>query len=344
MPPEEMSLHDVADSLEGLFDDDPVYGGPEPDGGPIDEDLDEDAHEADDEAEDEEDAEEEDEDEASEDGQKYLTFVGKDGKAHRMHIDQFLGNTQHTVKVNGEVMTVGYDDLLGGYQRQADYTRSKQEVAAEKAALARYKDVVAQLESDDRFGTYIGAYFESGGVDPAVLQAAMPEVTEGQLADALSSGKPEMVEAAKNVLKARAVAREQHESWTKATEAASAKRMEFHEAFITKEHEQLVSKASDFKDHAKSVMGSLVEKYGFSEAEVKALADHRILHMAYDLVKGTNPPKPDKPAKAPVTRGAAMGTNRVASRGGAKQVQARYDKATKTQSVEDWANVLDGLF
>ena len=335
-------VNSAAEDLEGLFDEEPEAT-PEPEEQP-------DATEATTEVEEEVEEDAEGEEEAEEDpkGQKYLTVVGKDGKAHRVHIDKFLEGTQHTVKLDGEEKTVPYKELVDGYQRQADYTRGKQEVAKEKAGLSKYKEVVGQLEADPQFEAYVGMYLQTGGIDPHVLSKARPDVTEAQLADALSSGNDEWVNEARDILSARAKAREQHEGWSKVSEATAAKRAELHKAFVEEEHRKLVEAVPDFGEKAKSVMDSLVSKYGFTEAEVGAMSDHRILRMAHDLIQtANNPPKADKPPKAPVTRGAAMGTNRAAGTArsvAAKKTQARVDHAAKTQSIDDWAEALGGLF
>lgn len=52
------------------------------------------------------------------------------------------------VKVRGEEMDVTLDELLKGYQRQADYTRSKQEVAAERQEAAAALELLAALQND----------------------------------------------------------------------------------------------------------------------------------------------------------------------------------------------------
>lgn len=54
----------------------------------------------------------------------------------------------HEVKVNGETFEVTLQELKNGYQRQADYTRSKQELAAEQERLTKAATLWDALESD----------------------------------------------------------------------------------------------------------------------------------------------------------------------------------------------------
>jgi hypothetical protein len=54
----------------------------------------------------------------------------------------------YTVKVRGEEIQVSADELVKGYQRQQDYTRSKQELAALRQELGQAEAIVRALEAD----------------------------------------------------------------------------------------------------------------------------------------------------------------------------------------------------
>tara|TARA_R100001463_G_scaffold30306_1_gene68899 strand:+ start:26 stop:745 length:720 start_codon:yes stop_codon:yes gene_type:complete len=54
----------------------------------------------------------------------------------------------YTVKIDGEEQQVSLEELQNGYQRQADYTRKTQEVAAEKERLQQAEAIVSALEYD----------------------------------------------------------------------------------------------------------------------------------------------------------------------------------------------------
>jgi hypothetical protein len=54
----------------------------------------------------------------------------------------------YTVKVRGEELQVPEDELVKGYQRQQDYTRSKQELAALRQELGQAEAIVRALEAD----------------------------------------------------------------------------------------------------------------------------------------------------------------------------------------------------
>jgi len=54
----------------------------------------------------------------------------------------------YTVKVDGDEHQVSLEELQDGYQRQADYTRKTQELAAERQRLQQAETIVSALESD----------------------------------------------------------------------------------------------------------------------------------------------------------------------------------------------------
>ena len=54
----------------------------------------------------------------------------------------------YTVKIDGEEQQVTLEELQQGYQRQADYTRKTQEIAAERDRLQQAEAIVSALEHD----------------------------------------------------------------------------------------------------------------------------------------------------------------------------------------------------
>lgn len=54
----------------------------------------------------------------------------------------------YKVKVDGEDVEVGLDELLGGYQRQADYTRKTQALAADRERFTAFERLEQSLQVD----------------------------------------------------------------------------------------------------------------------------------------------------------------------------------------------------
>lgn len=59
--------------------------------------------------------------------------------------------SQFTVKVGGEEMQVSLEEALNGYQRQADYTRKTQELAAEREQLTHAERLWNAIEADPEY-------------------------------------------------------------------------------------------------------------------------------------------------------------------------------------------------
>lgn len=56
--------------------------------------------------------------------------------------------TKYVVKVGGKAQEVTLEEALNGYQRQADYTRKSQELAAERQRLAQAEQVYRAIETN----------------------------------------------------------------------------------------------------------------------------------------------------------------------------------------------------
>lgn len=54
----------------------------------------------------------------------------------------------HKIKVDGQEVEVTLDELRSGYQRQSDYTRKTQELAAERKRLVQAEALVTALDTD----------------------------------------------------------------------------------------------------------------------------------------------------------------------------------------------------
>ncbi len=54
----------------------------------------------------------------------------------------------YIVKIDGEEAQVSLEELQNGYQRQSDYTRKTQEIAAERERLQQAERIVSALEAD----------------------------------------------------------------------------------------------------------------------------------------------------------------------------------------------------
>lgn len=164
-----------------------------------------------------------------------------------------------TVKVDGEELQVTRDELLNGYQRDADYRRKTQAVAEERRAAeaerTRQAEITAKL---------VAEYQKLAGNDE-------PEPDWIKLSEEDPIGYVQMRAQweAKQARKARA--REQTEQLVK------QQRWEIAQAEIVK----LRDKAPEWRDPEafkrdwKALVADASSHYGFSEDELSAVLDHR---------------------------------------------------------------------
>lgn len=83
--------------------------------------------------------------------------------AERSYLPDDFRQSYVKVKVGGAEEDVSLEEALAGYQRQADYTKKTQEIAAQRKALAQYEGLISALEADP-VGT-VRALTEAYGVN-----------------------------------------------------------------------------------------------------------------------------------------------------------------------------------
>ena len=282
-------------------------------------------------------------DEDEPEGQKYLTVLGTDGKAHRMHVDALLKNTMHAVKEDGATRHVAYQDLVAGYQRQSDYTRKTQAVAEKEAELAPFAELVAYTKKDPAFVEYVQSYFNTGGVPAYLMQAAMPDVTEAQLAMALEKGDDDLRKQAAAVLRARSQVRDIQRAVQQRRAAIDEERVRLQGVRKSTAKQKLTTLVTDYDAQAKSINDSLRE-YGFTDGELEDM-DWRVQRLAYDALqhKRTVKAAADKrQAPAPRAPKSVRSTVSEATRS-TTRMKAQIDRARKSDDLKDWAKVLEGV-
>jgi hypothetical protein len=280
-------------------------------------------------------------------GRKYLKIVGADGKARRVHIDALLADTKHEVVEDGEKRWVDYKELLGGYQRLANFTKGKMALAEREAKLAPHLDVVAKLEADPIFQEYVEEYSQNEGVPRYLIEASMPQVTEEMLAEALEKGDDNLKKQALAVLRARAEVRQRKAQIAEHSDAVQKARVEAHKRVYDEEMRKLAAVMPEFQSEAKRIHRSLKD-YGYSDDEIAKVMDHRILVMARDAAAGRREKSgtdADKPKVASAPRPAPAPRPRTSPKTvEARSRQALYDRAKSSQSLDDWAKALEGMF
>ena len=186
----------------------------------------------------------------------------------------------YSVKVDGEEMEVGLDELIKGYSRQSDYTRKTQELASERNKMAelqqQWANEISQAQADrqqyiDTLGEFV--QLSSNGLDK------FKDIDWENLrqTDPISfiTKREEMREAQE---KAQKIAAEMQ----KAQVAQNEQLSEMRKMAVQEEYKRLVERVPEWADTEKrtKLAGSLSSyaiDQGFTREEISDLIDHRSL-------------------------------------------------------------------
>ena len=238
----------------------------------------------------------------------------------------------YTVKVDGSEMDVTLDELLRGYQREADYTRKTSELSLEKS---RHNDMMQQSQSE--INQKLSKLTE-------LTSAAQQELqTEYSNIDFEKLYEDDPVEAARLEHKMRKRA----ENLQRIQEETRNNQMNEFQKYIQEQQAKVASMIPEFSDPAKasrmkSDMRSYLTKLGYNDKEIASVYDSRQVllikdAMAYDKLKKSNVKVTKKVAQAPkvVKPGTAKTKGEVA----AKQRRDKLNHLKKTGGVRDAARV-----
>ena len=238
----------------------------------------------------------------------------------------------YTVKVDGSEMEVTLDELLRGYQREADYTRKTSELSLEKS---RHNDMMQQSQSE--INQKLSKLTE-------LTSAAQQELqTEYSNIDFEKLYEDDPVEAARLEHKMRKRA----ENLQRIQEETRNNQMNEFQKYIQEQQAKVATMIPDFADPAKasrmkSDMRSYLTKLGYNDKEIASVYDSRQVllikdAMAYDKLKKSNVKVTKKVAQAPkvVKPGTAKTKGEVA----AKQRRDKLNHLKKTGGVRDAARV-----
>ena len=247
-------------------------------------------------------------------------------------INESSQEAAYTVKVDGSEMEVTLDELLRGYQREADYTRKTSELSLEKS---RYNDMMQQSQSE--INQKLSKLTE-------LTSAAQQELqTEYSNIDFEKLYEDDPVEASRLEHKMRKRA----ENLQRIQEETRNNQMNEFQKYIQEQQAKVATMIPDFSDPAKasklkSDMRSYLSKLGYNDKEISSVYDSRQVllikdAMAYDKLKKSNVKVTKKVAKAPKV--VKPGTTKTKAEVAAKQRQEKLNHLKKTGGVRDAAKV-----
>ena len=238
----------------------------------------------------------------------------------------------YTVKVDGSEMEVTLDELLRGYQREADYTRKTSELSLEKS---RHNDMMQQSQSE--INQKLSKLTE-------LTSAAQQELqTEYSNIDFEKLYEDDPVEAARLEHKMR----KRSENLQRIQEETRNNQMNEFQKYLQEEQAKVATLIPEFSDPAKasrikSEMRTYLTKLGYNNNEIASVYDSRQVMlikdaMAYDKLKKSNVKVTKKVAKAPKV--VKPGVSKTKAEQASKQRRDKLNHLKKTGSVRSAAKV-----
>jgi hypothetical protein len=202
-----------------------------------------------------------------------------------------------TVKIDGKEAKVTREELLNGYQRQADYTRKTMEAAAQRQAAEQDAQRIHQERQH---------YSQQLEQVALVLQANLPAPPDERMlqTDPLTYVQQEKLYD-NRVRQLQAILAEKQQA-----DKQTAWEMERqHQQMLTSARDRLLSDLPEWKDPEKARTGQreladYMRTIGYSEQEIAAASDPRAVvgfrkAMLYDRLQASQPKVNQKLATAP---------------------------------------------
>ena len=288
---------------------------------PVDEEVVEDTEEAE---EVEEEAPEEEEGQAEEETEEEVEEEEFDVVAEE--------DLKYTIKVDGEELEVGIEELKNGYQRQADYTRKSQALAEQRKETEAIQSERQRLEQERQM-------YANGLQMLQEQQNSKLQEFEGINWEELKSEDPyqymlkkdeyrDAQEKVQNV--------QQQQILIQQERAEEAQKARAH--FVQQEYNRLVEALPEWKDKNSTVKKDVQEyakSVGFLPEEINQLADHRSVlvikkAMEYDKLTTKVAPKKKAVKKVPKVQKSGRGNSKEDSAAEAiKKKRARLQKSGK---------------
>lgn len=239
----------------------------------------------------------------------------------------------YTVKVDGQEIQVKQSELLAGYQRDSDYRNKTKEVSEQRRAVEAERQSVVEARNSaiqvaERFQQELGQMLQPN-VDWGKLAAEDPAeyVRQKHIYD-MRMSQYNQAEQAKQYLQAQAQNEQQQNL----------------QQYIRTEQERLAQALPEWKDESKAKAGKTamreyLQSFGYNDAEIGTVADHRMVVIAdkarrYDELIKRSAQTTKRVEKLP-TRVERPGNSE--SRGSNGRDEA-IKRVSKSGSIDDAAN------
>jgi hypothetical protein len=297
---------------------------------PVDEEVVEETEEAEEveeeapESEEEGQAEEETEEEVSEE-EEYDVVAEEDLK--------------YTIKVDGEELEVGIDELKNGYQRQADYTRKSQALAEQRKETEAIQSERQRLEQERQmYANGLQMLQEQQNSKLQEFESTNWEELKSEDPYQYMLKKDEYRDAQEKVHNVQ-----QQQVLIQQERAEEANKARTH--FVQQEYNRLVEALPEWSDE-KSTVKKDVQEYaksvGFLPEEINQLADHRsvlIIKKAMEYDKLTTKVAPKKKAVKTVPKVQKSGRGNSKEDVATEAIKKKRTRLQKSGKQQDAASV-----
>ena len=242
----------------------------------------------------------------------------------------------YTVTVDGTDLGVNLEELIQGYQRNADYTRKTQELAQERNQSSEFverskKDVEAKLQKLDQLNN----------AAQAQLQQEYAEVDFEKLYD------EDPVEAARLEHKMR----KKHDQLAQVSQQTQELQAQEFNKYLGEQQKLLTQKIPEFTDEQKGPrfkqqMRDYLGNIGFNDTEINSVYDHRYVMLVKDAMSYRNLQKAKPGIKKKVANAPKVVKGGVAKSKGQANEEAKrqqLSKLRKTGQVKDAAKFFRNL-
>ena len=270
-------------------------------------------------------AEEETEEEVAEEEEEFEVVAEEDLK--------------YTIKVDGEELEVGIDELKNGYQRQADYTRKSQALAEQRKETEGIESERQRLEQERQM-------YANGLQMLQEQQNSNLQQFENTDWTALKQEDPYQYMLKKDEYrdaqeKVQNVAQQQ--ILIQQEQAEEAQKARSH--FVQQEYNRLVDALPEWNDQESTIKRDVQEyakSVGFRPEEINQLADHRsvlIIKKAMEYDKLTTKVAPKKKAVKTVPKVQKTGRGNSKEDTAAEAIKQKRARLQKSGKQDDAASI-----
>ena len=246
---------------------------------------------------------------------------------------------KYTIKVDGEELEVGIDELKNGYQRQADYTRKSQALAEQRKETENIQSERMQLEQERQmYANGLQMLQEQQSAKLNDFSSVDWETLKQEDPYQYMIKKDELRDAQEKV---QNVAQQQQHIQQEQMQQQQAAKSEF----VRTEYARLIEALPEWEDTSSTIKKDIrdyASTIGFRPEEIDQLADHRsvlVIKKAMEFDKLTKKVAPKKKAVKKVPKVQKSGRGNSKEDAATEAINKKRARLQKSGKQNDAASV-----